>query len=137
MSNPANLAHAFVDALNQHDVSLFDSFISAETYINHNAFVDDGIDNAKATFAMFFQAFPDFAVTAEDVMIAGDKVIGRFTYTGTHQGNFMGNIPTGNTIHMRSIDIWRVQDGKFVEHWDELNTLEFFGQLGAVPQVAA
>ena len=35
---------------------------------------------------------------------------------------------------MRSIDIWRVADGMFVEHWDELNTLEVFQQIGALPQ---
>jgi predicted SnoaL-like aldol condensation-catalyzing enzyme len=33
---------------------------------------------------------------------------------------------------MHSIDIWRVEDGKFVEHWDELNTLDVFIQIGAV-----
>jgi hypothetical protein len=32
---------------------------------------------------------------------------------------------------MRSIDIWRVEDGKFIEHWDELNLLEVFQQIGA------
>src|SRR6266478_5906582 len=35
------------------------------------------------------------------------------------------------SIQMRSIDIWRVKDGKFVEHWDELNLLEVFQKLGA------
>ena len=34
---------------------------------------------------------------------------------------------------MRSIDIWRVHDGMFVEHWDELNLLEVFQQVGALP----
>lgn len=34
---------------------------------------------------------------------------------------------------MRSIDIWRVQDGEFAEHWDELNLLEVFQQLGVIP----
>jgi hypothetical protein len=33
---------------------------------------------------------------------------------------------------MRSIDIWRVADGEFVEHWDELNLLELFQQLGVI-----
>jgi len=32
---------------------------------------------------------------------------------------------------MRSIDIWRVEDGRFIEHWDELNTLDIFTQIGA------
>jgi hypothetical protein len=35
---------------------------------------------------------------------------------------------------MRSIDIWRVENDLFVEHWDELNTLEIFQQMGAIPQ---
>jgi hypothetical protein len=37
----------------------------------------------------------------------------------------------------RSIDIWRVQDGMFVEHWDELNLLEMFQQMGAIPPLDA
>jgi len=41
--------------------------------------------------------------------------------------------PTGKQITMRSIDIWRVQDNVFVEHWDELNLLEVMQQLGVIP----
>ncbi|CNL35820.1 Predicted ester cyclase [Mycobacterium tuberculosis] len=43
----------------------------------------------------------------------------------------MGIPATGRRVEMRSIDIWRVADDVFVEHWDELNTMEFFQQLGA------
>jgi predicted SnoaL-like aldol condensation-catalyzing enzyme len=32
---------------------------------------------------------------------------------------------------MRSIDIWRVKDGKLIEQWHELNLLEAFQQVGA------
>ncbi len=39
----------------------------------------------------------------------------------------------GRPIEMRSIDIWRVHDGEFAEHWDELNLLEVFQQLGVIP----
>jgi SnoaL-like polyketide cyclase len=56
-----------------------------------------------------------------------------FTYRGTHRGPFYGIPPTGRPIEMRSIDIWRVQDGEFTEHWDELNLLELFQQLGVIP----
>ena len=63
----------------------------------------------------------------------GDRVVGRYTYTATHAGLFLGIPPTGNWIAMRSIDIWRVHDGKFIEHWDELNLLGVFQQLGVIP----
>jgi predicted SnoaL-like aldol condensation-catalyzing enzyme len=45
----------------------------------------------------------------------------------------MGAAPTGRRVEMTSIDVWRVEEGRFVEHWDELNALEFFGQIGLVP----
>jgi predicted ester cyclase len=60
-------------------------------------------------------------------------LIGRFTYAATHTGPFLGIAATGNRIMMRSIDIWRVREGKFIEHWDELNLLEVFQQLGVIP----
>ena len=44
---------------------------------------------------------------------------------------------SGAAITMRSSDIWRVRDSLFVEHWDELNTLELFQQIGAVKMVGA
>jgi hypothetical protein len=34
---------------------------------------------------------------------------------------------------MRSIDIWRVENGEFVEHWDELNLLDVFQAIGVIP----
>jgi predicted SnoaL-like aldol condensation-catalyzing enzyme len=34
---------------------------------------------------------------------------------------------------MRSIDIWRVKNDRFVENWDALNLLEVFQQMGAIP----
>jgi predicted ester cyclase len=75
------------------------------------------------------------AVFAEDVFVSADgtRVVGRYRYEGTHTGNFLGYAATGNAFAMRSIDIWRVEDGRFVEHWDELNTLDIFIQVGAVP----
>lgn len=69
----------------------------------------------------------------EDLIVSEDRVVGRFVYRGTHTGELMGIPATGAEVEMRSIDIWRVRDGLFVEHWDELNLLEVFQQLGVIP----
>jgi hypothetical protein len=61
------------------------------------------------------------------------RVVGRFTYRGTHHGPLFGIPPTGRPVEMASIDIWRVAGGQFAEHWDELNLLEVFQQLGVIP----
>ena len=105
----------------------------AAGYINHNPFVADGREANRAFWAAFFTAFPDLAATMDDLIGAGDRVAGRFTYRATHRGPFYGIPPTGRPIEMRSIDIWRVHDGEFAEHWDELNLLEVFQQLGVIP----
>jgi len=125
------LAEAFVEMLNTHDPDLVDSFVATD-YRNHNAFVDDGREANRQFWAGFFAALPDLTATMEDLIVSGDRVVGRFVYRGTHLGEFMGIPPSGRPVEMRSIDIWRVADGLFVEHWDELNTLEFFQQIGAL-----
>jgi predicted SnoaL-like aldol condensation-catalyzing enzyme len=43
---------------------------------------------------------------------------------------------SGNPIEMRSIDIWRVQNGMFVEHWDELNLMQVFQEMGVLPPLS-
>jgi steroid delta-isomerase-like uncharacterized protein len=125
------LAEAFVHMLNTHDPDLVDSFVASE-YRNHNAFVDDGREANRRFWAGFFAALPDLTATMEDLVASGDRVVGRFVYRGTHLGDFMGIPASGQPVEMRSIDIWRVADGMFAEHWDELNTLQVFQQMGAL-----
>jgi steroid delta-isomerase-like uncharacterized protein len=130
------LAEAFVRMLNTHDPDLVDGFVASD-YRNHNAFVGDGREANRRFWAAFFAALPDLTATLEDLVVSGDRVVGRFAYRGTHRGEFLGIPASGRPVEMRSIDIWRVADGMFVEHWDELNTLEFFQQMGALPQLAS
>jgi steroid delta-isomerase-like uncharacterized protein len=131
-----SLAEAFVTMLNQHDPDLVDGFVATE-YRNHNAFVPDGREANRRFWAAFFTALPDLTATMEDLVISGDRVVGRFVYRGTHAGEFMGIPATGRSVEMRSIDIWRVENGMFVEHWDELNTLQLFEQMGVLAPLGA
>jgi len=130
------LAETYLSMLNTHDPDLVDRFV-ADEYRNHNAFVADGRGANRQFWTVFFAALPDVSVTMEDLVISGDRVVGRFVYRGTHTGELMGIPASGNPVEMRSIDIWRVQDGMFVEHWDELNLLEVFQQMGAIPPLDA
>ena len=131
-----HLAETYVVTLNTHDPDLVDRFV-AEDYRNHNAFVADGREANRQFWAAFFTALPDLSATMEDLVISGDRVVGRFVYRGTHTGELMGIPASGNQVEMRSIDIWRVEDGMFVEHWDELNLMEMFQQMGALPPLGA
>ena len=131
-TNGRHLAETYLAMLNTHEPDLVDRFVS-EDYRNHNAFVGDGREANRQFWAAFFTALPDLSATMEDLVMSGDRVVGRFVYRGTHAGELMGIPASGKPVEMRSIDIWRAEDGMFAEHWDELNLLEMFTQMGALP----
>jgi steroid delta-isomerase-like uncharacterized protein len=128
------LAEIYVEMLNRHDPDLVDQFV-AEDYRNHNDFVADGREGNRQFWTAFFTGLPDVTVTMEDLIVADDRVVGRFTYRGTHTGDLLGIPASGKPVEMRSIDIWRVQDDMFAEHWDELNLMQVFQQVGVLPQL--
>ena len=132
MPSDHQLADRYVEMINAHDPDAVDRFV-AEDYVNHNAFVADGREANRQFWTAFFAGLPDVRVTMEDLVVSGDRVVGRFVYRGTHTGDLMGIPATGQPVEMRSIDIWRVQNGMFVEHWDELNLMQVFQQIGALP----
>ncbi len=121
-----HLPRLFAQALNEKRVELFDEFIHPE-YNNHNPQVQPGPAGVKAFFRHYLDAFPDTTVSMEDAIEEGDRISARFSYNGTFT---MGYWPNSAPVQLRSIDIWRVKDGNFVEHWDELNLLEVFQRLG-------
>jgi steroid delta-isomerase-like uncharacterized protein len=130
-----HLADVYVEMTNTHDPDQVDRFV-AEDYVNHNAFVADGREANRQWWTAFFAGLPDVSVAMKDLVISGDRVVGRFVYRGTHTGNFVGIPASGNPVEMRSIDIWRVHNGMFVEHWDELNLMQVFQQMGVLPPLS-
>jgi predicted ester cyclase len=67
-------------------------------------------------------ALAEMQVHVHDQLCEGDKVATRKTITGRHAGPLFGIEPTGRTISIDVIDIVRVRDGQYVEHWG-VNTL--------------
>jgi predicted ester cyclase len=130
MTATNTVAHAFAKLMNSHNPDAVDGFI-AETYRNHNAYVDDGREANRAFWKTWFAAFPDTEVTLDDVLVDGDRVAGRFTYTATFTGPFLGLPPNNARVIMHSMDIWRVENNMAVEHWDQLDMDAFFAQLSA------
>ncbi len=75
------------------------------------------IDTFKGTFSEAREAFPDLTVAVEDLMAEGDRVAARVTMRGTHRGEFQGIAPTGKRVEVKAIDMFRISNGKIVEHW--------------------
>ena len=67
-------------------------------------------------------AFPDLSVEIHEQIAEGDKVTTRKTIRGTHRGDLFGVAPTGKSVAIDVIDIVRIADGRYAEHWG-VNTL--------------
>jgi predicted ester cyclase len=91
-----------------------------ERFINHSA--PTGMDAGPGGMIYFFNsilrpALADLQVMIHDQVAEGDVVTTRKTISGTHTGNFMGIAPTKCHVSIDVIDIVRIKDGKYFEHW--------------------
>ena len=77
---------------------------------------------------------PSFAV--QDVIGEGDRVVVRWTNSGTHVGEFAGVPATGRTFTVGGIDIYRTEGDLLAEHWHMVDQLSMLAQLGVLPQPA-
>jgi steroid delta-isomerase-like uncharacterized protein len=100
---------------------------------NHTPVEATGAQVLKEVFARLHRAFPDLQVTVEDLIEEGDKVAGRNTLTGTHQGEYMGVPPTGKFITYNEIIILRFVNGRIAETWGVVDVFSQMKQLGVIP----
>jgi steroid delta-isomerase-like uncharacterized protein len=92
-----------------------------------------GPDALKQVWAMLLRTYPDIRLRVEDLIAEGDKVVGRTTVTGTHQGEFMGVAPTGKSVTYNEIFIFRFADGRVVETWGVVDVYAQMKQIGVIP----
>lgn len=127
---------AFIDALfSKGDLGAVDDYL-AEDFVNHDPpfGVSADREGMRGAGAMFREVFPDWHSDVHLLVGEDDIVVELFTASGTHRGEIMGVAPTGHTITLPGINIFRIQDGRIVERWGRLDDLGFLRQLGLVAQ---
>jgi steroid delta-isomerase-like uncharacterized protein len=108
--------------------------VYAEDVVLHGyAGVEPGLDSVKRYYAGIWVAFPDARVHAEDMIEIDDKVVLRFTMTGTQRGPFLGLNATGKSIRLPGMTILRFEGRKCVERWSVADSLSVLVQLGGYP----
>lgn len=83
-----------------------------------------------AIVAMFRAAFPDLAMTIDELVAEGDLVCARATTRGTHRGPLFGLSPTGRSAAMTGLTMVRVVEGRLVESWVRNDVSGLMRQLG-------
>ncbi|GAA0245428.1 ester cyclase [Haladaptatus pallidirubidus] len=126
----------FIDEfVNEGDESVANELL-APNYVRYDPDAPGGVQEAdefKAMIDMFGTAFPDGDVHIEEMISEGDLVVFRGKERGTHEGEFMGHEPTGETFEITGLAMHRVEDGLIKETWANWDMLGMLQQLGIVP----
>jgi predicted ester cyclase len=104
------------DGFNAGDIAVvYRSF--AEDYVRHGVGVPSMRSLAEhvADLQLRLEAFEDARFEIRDMVAESDTVAVRYTFHGTHTGEFMGIAPTGRTVQRPSAAFFRIAGGKVVE----------------------
>ncbi len=111
-------------------VAILDRIVATD-YIQHNPLVPEGRKGLIDFIPVIYAALPDSRFSVHDVFATKERVVTRWTWTGTLTGTpFLGIEPKGQKLEFDVIDVWTVRDGQLYEHWDQFDWPRAFVQLG-------
>lgn len=127
----------FLDMFSQGKLELADQ-VNTTDYDNHDPYLPPGSLGrgpaaSQALITLYRGAFPDVQFTIDDQVAEGDRVVTRWTATGTNNGSLMGMPATGKAVTISGIGVDRFVGGKIAETWPSYDLLGMLQQLGFVP----
>ena len=121
------------DALNERNWTAFEALCAPDFVLHNGSMTIQGYEPYKQFISMYVAAFPDMHFGVNDIIAEEDRVVVRNTFQGTHKGELMGIPATGKHITTTGISIFRIANGKIVEHTSNNDDLGLLQQLGVVP----
>jgi steroid delta-isomerase-like uncharacterized protein len=125
----------FDEILNKGDTAAIDALLTPD-FVFYIATIPGGVrgrDAYKDFLHNLRNAFPDGVFTPVEQIVEGNKAAVRWTFEGTHRGEFLGVAPTGRIITDQGIDIFQLVDGQIAEVRASEDALGLMQQLGVVP----
>jgi len=132
LNNKKIIQNLYEDILNNRKYDLLDSVISPD-YIGIGNGDQKGVTSFLETVQAVINAFPDIQWHIIDLMAEGDKVVVRWTWTGTNTGNFRGIPASNNKVTDSAIVIYQLAAGKVINAWLQGDRLGVLMQIGVIP----
>jgi steroid delta-isomerase-like uncharacterized protein len=127
----------FVEVTGQRKLDLATEIFEAD-YKHHDPGLPPQMQESRDAYIghlpMYYEAFPDFQLSVDDMLAEGDEVATRWSFTGTHQGDLMGVGATERQVHASGMTFQRISEGKIVEGWTIFDTMGMMQQLGVMEQ---
>ena len=120
-ANKALIRAHYQATTNDFDPAAIDQQVGEDFY-DHAAGMRMGPEGVKQHLTAMHAAFPDLAVTIEEMVAEGPIVAVRATWRGTPRLGF-GAIPAGDQpVQFGGMVFWRIADGKIRERWATIDT---------------
>jgi predicted ester cyclase len=125
--------YVFEELLNEGHLAVADEIFAANfrQHVPNLPSVPLGSAGMKLLTMLYRAAFFDLHYTIEDMIVAGDKVMIRWTASGLHQREFDLYAPSGKRVTWSGTTIYRITNGQIVEAWIYQDEVNFLKQLGA------
>jgi steroid delta-isomerase-like uncharacterized protein len=135
-ANKALIHYWANEGFNKNNIGIADGVYDANVYYHEpSAGQVIGLEPLKQFVRTWRLAFPDSKLTIEEQVAEGDNLATRWTFTGTHMGEFRGLAPTGKPMEMSAMYFYRFAKGKVVEIHAMVNLYSLLYQLGAIPLI--
>lgn len=128
--NKVLIRSLYEDIINHRRLEKLDDVI-APTFEGAGATGPQGFRN---TVTDLVTAFPDIKFKIEDMIAEGDKVVARWTWTGTHSAPFRGFPASHRHIHNEALVMYQIKDGKITHSWLQSDRLGALQQMGVTLQ---
>lgn len=128
------LARDYMTAFRNRDEAWWDHYIAPE-FVRHDPGLDfevRGPEGMRKLGEFLHRAFSQVELPISDAVMQGDKVLLRLRMQGVHTGDFNGTPASGERIDIDVMDLFRVADGRLVEHWALMDNLGMLKQIGAL-----
>ena len=106
------------------DVLVADDFVSHSWPSKGNA-----KESLKAVTGGMGKVLDQISFAIDDLIAEEDRVAARLTAGGRQIGEFMGLPPSNHSYEIGEIHIFRLRDGRIVEHWHQLDAMGLMKQL--------
>jgi len=132
--NKAVISTFVEEVINQGQLERVDDLVAVD-FVEVDALPGQhqGREGLKQVINTFRTAFPDINWVIDEMVAEGEKVFSRFTWHGTHRGEFLGVPATGKQITVKGMVVDRVVAGKMAESQILMDGLSMMRQLGVIP----
>jgi len=136
-ADPLDVVRRWYRALRSADIGVIGT-IFGDHFVNHGPIgagvpMSPGRSGIGGDVISLHRAFPDIDVVGADMFAEHDKVVTRVIVRGTHLGPLPHIPPTARRTAVMGHEIWRVANGRILEHWGRFEDLDLLQQLAVLP----